>query len=101
VHYLLCYDFVPDYLQRRTAYRGDHLRVAWAAQQRGELILGGALADPVDGAVLLFQGENDAAARAFAQADPYVKAGLVTRWSVRPWTTVIGDAAATPVRSVD
>jgi uncharacterized protein YciI len=101
VHYLLCYDFVPDYLQRRTAYRGDHLRVAWAAQQRGELILGGALADPVDGAVLLFQGESDAAARAFAQADPYVKAGLVTRWSVRPWTTVIGDAAATPVRSVD
>ena len=101
MHYLLCYDFVPDYLQRRTAYRGDHLRVAWAAQQRGELILGGALADPVDGAVLLFQGENDQAARAFAQADPYVKAGLVIRWSVRPWTTVVGEAAATPVRSVD
>jgi uncharacterized protein len=101
VHYLLCYDFVPDYLQRRAAYRGDHLRVAWAAQQRGELILGGALADPVDGAVLLFQGDNDEAARTFAQADPYVKAGLVTRWSVRPWTTVVGDAAATPVRAVD
>jgi uncharacterized protein len=101
VHYLLFYDFVPDYLQRRTAHRGDHLRVAWAAQQRGELILGGALGDPVDGAVLLFKGENDQAARAFAQADPYVKAGLVTRWSVRAWTTVVGDAAATPVRSVD
>lgn len=101
MHYLLFYDFVPDYLQRRTAYRGDHLRVAWAAQQRGELILGGALVDPVDGAVLLFEGENDQAARAFAQADPYVKAGLVTRWSVRAWTTVVGDAAATPVRSVD
>jgi uncharacterized protein YciI len=101
VHYLLFYDFVPDYLQRRTAYRGDHLRLAWAAQQRGELILGGALVDPVDGAVLLFEGENDQAARAFAQADPYVKAGLVTRWSVRAWTTVVGDAAATPVRSVD
>jgi uncharacterized protein YciI len=101
VHYLLFYDFVPDYLQRRSAYRGDHLRVAWAAQQRGELILGGALGDPVDGAVLLFEGENDQAARAFAQADPYVKAGLVTRWSVRAWTTVVGDAAATPVRSVD
>jgi len=49
--------------------------------------------------VLLFEGENDAAARAFAAADPYVRAGLVTRWSVRPWTTVVGDSAATPVRN--
>lgn len=101
MHYLVFYDFVPDYLQRRPAYRGAHLRLAWDAHQRGELILGGALADPADGAVLLFQGENDQAARAFAQADPYVKAGLVTRWSVRPWTTVVGAAAATPVRSID
>ena len=101
MHYLLFYDFVPDYLQRRSAYRGEHLRLAWDAHQRGELLLGGALADPVDGAVLLFKGENDQPARAFAQTDPYVRAGLVTRWSVRPWTTVVGDAAATPVRSVD
>ncbi len=101
MHFLLLYDFVPDYLQRRAAFRGEHLRLAWEAQRRGELMLGGALADPVDGAVLVFQGENDRPARAFAQADPYVKAGLVTRWSVRPWTTVVGDAAATPVRPVD
>jgi hypothetical protein len=98
MHFLLFYDFVPDYVQRRAAYRGDHLRLAWDAQQRGELVLAGALADPVDGALLLFRGENDQSARAFAQADPYVKAGLVTRWAVRPWTTVVGDAAATPVR---
>jgi uncharacterized protein len=52
-------------------------------------------------AVLLFQGEDDRAARAFAENDPYVRSGLVTRWSVRPWTTVVGDAAATPVRTVD
>lgn len=101
MHFLLLYDFVPDYLQRRTAHRGEHLRLAWEAHRRGELLLGGALAEPADAAVLLFQGENDRPARAFAQDDPYVKAGLVTRWSVRPWTTVIGDGAATPVRSAD
>jgi hypothetical protein len=62
------------------------------------LLLGGALADPADGAVLLFQGDTAQAAERFAQADPYVANGLVQRWRVRPWTTVVGDGAATPVR---
>ena len=99
MHFLLFYQFVPDYLERRPLHRSEHLRLAWQAHERGELILAGALAEPADAAVLLFEGENDAAARAFAAADPYVRAGLVTRWSVRPWTTVVGDSAATPVRS--
>lgn len=97
MHFLLIYDFVPDYLEHRPLHRSEHLRYAWEAQSRGELVLAGALADPVDSAVLLFQGENDQAARAFAESDPYVKAGLVRRWSVRRWTTVVGDMAATPV----
>jgi uncharacterized protein YciI len=100
VHFLLFYDFGAEYLQRRAPYRGEHLRLAWEAQERGELMLGGALADPPDGAVLLFQGEDGSAARAFAENDPYVKSGLVSHWSVRSWTTVVGDAAATPLRSV-
>jgi uncharacterized protein YciI len=99
VHFLLFYQFVPDYLQRRPPHRSEHLRLAWEAHGRGELILAGALAEPADAAVLLFEGDNDAAARAFVAADPYVKAGLVRQWSLRPWTTVVGDAAATPVRS--
>jgi uncharacterized protein len=99
VHFLLFYQFVPDHLQRRPLHRSQHLRLAWEAHRRGELILAGALAEPVDAALLLFEGENDNSARAFAAADPYVKAGLVTQWSVRPWTTAVGEAAATPVRS--
>ena len=98
MHFLLVYDFVPDYVQRRPPLRVEHLRLAWEAHDRGELVLAGALAEPVDGAVLLFKGESDAAARAFALSDPYLKAGLVTRWSVRPWTTVVGETAATPMR---
>ena len=98
MHFLLLYDFVPDYEQRRPPHRMAHLRLAWEAHDRGELVLAGALAEPLDGAVLLFAGDSDASARAFAQSDPYVKAGLVTRWSVRPWTTVVGETAATPMR---
>jgi uncharacterized protein len=93
MHFLLIYDGVPDYVHRRAPLRAEHLALGRAAQVRGELVLGGALAEPVDGAVLLFRGDSPAAAEAFAAADPYVRHGLVTRWRVRPWTTVIGDAA--------
>jgi uncharacterized protein YciI len=98
MHFLLSYEFVPGFLERRPLHRSEHLRLAWEAHRRGELVLAGALADPVDSAVLFFQGENDGAARAFAETDPYVKAGLVRRWSVRPWTTVVGEMATSPVR---
>jgi uncharacterized protein len=97
-HYLLFYDLVPDYVARRGQFRDEHLQKAWASHTRGELLLAGALADPADGAVLLFQGDSPAAAEAFAKTDPYVVNGLVTRWHVRHWTTVVGEGAAMPVR---
>ena len=97
-HYLLFYDVVSDYVERRTAFRAAHLAKGWEAHARGELVLGGALADPIDGAVLLFKGDSPRVAEAFAESDPYVLNGLVTRWRVREWTTVIGETAANPVR---
>jgi uncharacterized protein YciI len=98
MHYLLFYDVVPDYVARREPLRAEHLALGRAAHARGELVLGGALADPVDGAVLLFQGDSPAVAERFAEADPYVRPGLVTNWRVRTWTTVIGDGAAVSPR---
>ncbi len=98
MHYLLFYDVVPDYLNRRTPFRAEHLAYAWTASVRGELVLAGALADPVDGAVFLFQGNSPDVAERFAAADPYVTHGLVTRWRVRLWNTVVGETATSPVR---
>ena len=100
-HFLLFYTTADDYLERRGDYRSDHLRLAWEYQERGDLVLAGALADPPDGAVLLFRGETPAAAEEFAGRDPYVANGLITRWHVREWTTVIGDLAMTPIRPAD
>jgi uncharacterized protein YciI len=97
-HFLLFYEGAPDYLERRPQFRGAHLKHAWAAYERGELVVAGALADPVDGAVLMFVGEDKSIAEDFACADPYVTNRLVERWHVREWTTVIGDLATTPVR---
>jgi uncharacterized protein len=93
MHYLLFYDVVPDYVERRAPFRAEHLALAQAAFGRGELLLGGALADPVDGAVLVFKGDSPAAAEAFAAADPYVRHGLVSGWRIRLWNTVIGASA--------
>lgn len=98
MHYLLMYEFASDYLVRRAEFRNEHLALAWRAHERGEVVLGGALADPADTGVLLFRGDSPEAAERFAKADPYVRNGLVTRWRVRQWTTVVGQDAATPVR---
>jgi uncharacterized protein YciI len=97
-HFLLFYEVSPDYLERRPQFRAEHLKLAWDAQQRGEIVVAGALADPPDGAVLMFHGEDKSIAERFAQADPYVANGLVTRWHVREWTTVVGELAANPVK---
>src|SRR3954470_1387472 len=97
MHHLILYDVVPDYVERRAPYRAEHLALAQAAHARGELVLAGALADPVDGAVLVFRGDSPAAAEAFARADPYIRHGLVTRWRVRAWNAVIGDGITPPV----
>ena len=98
MHFLLFYEFVPDYLQRRAQFRDAHLRQAWESHARGELVLGGAYADPADGAALLFSCESREVVERFAASDPYVLAGLVTHWQVREWTTVAGRDAATPVQ---
>lgn len=97
-HFLLFYELGADYLDRRSEFRSSHLKHAWDAHGRGELIVAGALADPPDSAVLMFKGEDPSAAEAFARADPYVINGLVKQWHVREWTTVVGDLAASPVR---
>ena len=98
MHYLLFYEVADDYIARRAEFRNVHLKLGWEAVERGELVLGGALADPVDGAVLLFKGETAEVAERFAKSDPYVTSGIVKRWYVREWTTVVGDLSANPKR---
>jgi hypothetical protein len=90
MYFVLRYQLVDDYLERRAPLRAEHLALARAAVSRGELRLAGALADPADEALLVFAGDDRSAAEAFARADPYVREGLVVRWTVRPWTVVVG-----------
>jgi uncharacterized protein YciI len=97
MHYLLFYEVGEAYIARRAEFRSAHLELAWAASNRGELVLGGALADPADGAILLFKGDSPSVAENFARVDPYVTSGIVKRWHVRQWNTVAGDGCANPI----
>lgn len=96
MHFILFYDVGQDFLEHRTPWRAEHLGLIRAAHDRGELVMAGALADPADGAVLVFRGPTPEKAEAFAKADPYVRQGLVARWRVRNWVTVVGDGATMP-----
>jgi uncharacterized protein YciI len=88
-YYVLIYHVVDDYVSRRATFREEHLRLAREAHDRGELILGGALADPADTALLVFCTPDKSPIEKFIQNDPYVQNGLVPRWEIRPWTVVI------------
>jgi uncharacterized protein len=90
MHYLLFYDYVENAVERRAHFREEHLHLAREAAERGELLMGGAFADPVDGAALLFRTDDPSVVDAFVRQDPYVRGGVVTRWRIRPWTVVGG-----------
>ncbi|MCM4157687.1 YciI-like protein [Gramella sp. AN32] len=90
-YYILFYETVNDYLEKRGQYREEHLKLANTARKNGNLIMAGAFANPADGAALIFKAENAEIPKEFAKNDPYVKNGLVKNWELRDWTVVIGN----------
>ena len=67
------------------------LGLAKEAHERGELLLAGAFVEPADRALLVWASEDEDVVRRFAEADPYVRNGLVKSWSIRKWNVVVGD----------
>jgi uncharacterized protein YciI len=94
-YFALLYDVVDHFVPRRAPFRGEHLRLAGEAHERGEIVLAGALAEPADSALIIFHCADKSVAEDFARRDPYVVNGLVKKWSVRPWTVVVGQTADT------
>lgn len=91
MYFVLFYKTTDDFINRRASFREEHLKYVRDAHDHGDLIMAGALAEPADAALLVFKGDSPDAARKFAQSDPYVKKGLVTKWQVRPWSVVVGN----------
>ncbi len=94
MHFILFYEVVDEFVAKRQPFRSEHLKKAKEAYDRGDLVLAGALVEPADSAVLIFNGPDAAAAERFASSDPYVTNGLVKRWHVRKWMTVVGTGAS-------
>lgn len=92
-YFALFYEVVDDFVARRAQFRSEHLRLANEACSRGELRLAGALAEPADGALLIFECAGKSVVEEFARRDPYVTNGLVKKWTARPWTVVVGQNA--------
>ena len=95
-YYALLYELVDDMVARRVPFREEHLRLARESRERGELVLAGALAEPVDRALLVFHVDDKSKVEAFARKDPYVINGLAKKWEVRPWNVVVGNEPPLP-----
>jgi len=89
-YFALFYDVVDGFAERRMPHRELHLNMVREAHDRGHIALAGALGDPPDRALIVFRVDDVAVVEKFAQTDPYVAHGLVTRWEVKPWNVVVG-----------
>lgn len=88
---LLEYSYTKDILEKRGPFREAHLAGAKKKLEAGKLVMGGAVGDPVSGAVFIFKNISLQEIEEFVQNDPYVANGLVTNWSTKPYTVVVGN----------
>lgn len=89
-YFVLRYEVVENFGERRTPLREEHLKLVREAHARGDIVMAGAVGNPPEGALVVFRSESVSTAENFARSDPYVTRGLVTRWTVQPWNVVVG-----------
>ncbi|MCK9517819.1 MAG: YciI family protein [Dehalococcoidia bacterium] len=88
--HILFYNYVEDVAPKREPFRAQHLDLLRDLERKGIVKMAGAFADPLDGAVIIFNTDDRSVVEAFVQEDPYVANGLVTTWRIRAWDVVIG-----------
>ena len=87
---ILFYKTDDNYVERRKPFRANHLGMVRQGLKDGSLIMGGALANPADEAIIVFA--DKASAETFVANDPYVKNGLIKEWSIRPWNVFLAES---------
>jgi hypothetical protein len=96
--YAIVSEDVPDSLTKRLSARPAHLARLNQLQDEGRLLLAGPFPaidspDPgpagFSGSLIVAAFDNLAVAQAWAEADPYVAAGVYARVSVKPFKKVL------------
>lgn len=96
--YVINGEDVPDSLEKRMTVRPEHLKRIQALQDAGRLILAGPYPaidsqDPgpagFSGSLIVAEFESLEAAQAWANADPYVNAGVYRKVTVKPFKKVL------------
>ena len=89
---------VPNSLSRRLNARPEHLARLQLLQQQGRLVIAGPHPaidsnDPAEagftGSLIIAEFDTWAAAQAWAEADPYVAAGVYQEVTVKPFKQVL------------
>lgn len=90
MYFILTYKTAENYIEKRIPFREQHLTLAKEYHEKGILIMAGALANPVDKAMLVFKCDDKSEVERFVSSDPYVQNNLIVAWEIREWTVVVG-----------
>ena len=88
--WLLEYQYVDNMLEKRGPVRQKHFDHTKSYIENETLLCGGALVPAIDRGVIVFRTNDKCLVEDFAKNDPYVKAGLITKWTVTEWMLVVG-----------
>ncbi|WGF88843.1 YciI family protein [Marinivivus vitaminiproducens] len=91
---IICLD-KPGALDTRLAVRPEHLE--YLKSFGDKLKMGGAFLGEdgqPQGSLLVFEAEDKAEAQAFADGDPFAKAGVFEQTTIRPWRAAVGSWVA-------
>eukprot|EP00877_Chromochloris_zofingiensis_P006344 jgi/Chrzof1/1963/Cz10g28040.t1 len=90
-YHILTYQYVPDIVEKRGPYREAHIAAAKSKLDAGILVMAGAAGDPVDSGMFIFKDVTKEQVEEYVQSDDYVKNGLVSSWSIKPYHVVVGN----------
>ena len=92
---LICID-KDESLSLRMKIREQHLEWLRPQEEAGTVVFGGPFLDDagtMNGSLLVINVADKAEAEAFAEGDPYAKAGLFRSTDIKPWKWVAGRTA--------
>lgn len=82
--------FVENAAEMRAPHREAHLAHLRELHEKGTLLLGGALIDPLDAGLLIMRADTKADIELILAGDAYARNGVWTKIVVREWNVVVG-----------